>query len=548
MLRDLEVRDILLIDELALAFQPGLNVLTGETGAGKSILLDALGFVLGWRGRAELVREGAETGEVLAVFDLASDHPAQSVLRDAGWDPVDELVLRRINTSDGRKTAFVNDKRCSGELLRALSATLVELHGQHDDRGLLNRSGHLALLDSYAGTDLSALSRVWSELSAAKKAVEELRERLSKATEEQEFLAHSVTELDRLAPEAGEEEALDARRRLMQAAGRIREDVAKAANALGADGADGMMLDASRWLETAADQAEGRLDEPMAALQRAVEELATAQMGVQDCLSHLDFDPMELERVEERLFAIRDLARKHDVQADDLPSLADRLRSELDQIEAGDAEMGRLKDAFSAAEQNYNAVADQVSKARKQSALQLETAMKDELAPLKMERADFRVVFTEGTAGPRGKDDVAFEVATNPGAPSGPIEKVASGGELSRFLLALKVCLTTGVQGLTLIFDEIDRGVGGATADAVGRRLQSLAHGGQVLVVTHSPQVAALGRAQWQVAKHIENEMTYSRVQRLNHLERVYEIARMLSGEVITEEAKAAAEALLNKA
>jgi len=548
MLRDLEVRDILLIDELALAFQPGLNVLTGETGAGKSILLDALGFVLGWRGRAELVRSGAETGEVIAVFDLSSDHPAQSVLREAGWDPVEELVLRRVNSSDGRKTAFVNDKRCSGELLRSLSSTLVELHGQHDDRGLLSRTTHLALLDEYAGTDLSGLQRAWTEMSSARKAVEDLRERLSKATEEQEFLAHSVTELDRLDPQAGEEEELDAKRRLMQASGRIREDIAKAAEALGANGADGMMLDASRWLEGASGQAEGRLDEAIAALQRAVEELGNAQAGVEDCLHHLDFDPMELERVEERLFAIRGLARKHNILPDELPAFADRLRGELDQIEAGDSEMARLKDVFAQAEAQYLSISSQISEARKLAAQRLEAAMKDELAPLKMERADFRVVFGEGTAGPRGQDDVAFEVATNPGAPSGPIEKVASGGELSRFLLALKVCLTRGAHGLTLIFDEIDRGVGGATADAVGRRLQSLANGGQVLVVTHSPQVAALGRAQWQVAKHVENDQTFSRVQRLDHLERVYEIARMLSGDVITEEAKAAAEALLNNA
>ncbi|MEO1563846.1 MAG: DNA repair protein RecN [Pseudomonadota bacterium] len=548
MLRDLEVHDILLIDHLGLAFQPGLNVLTGETGAGKSILLDALGFVLGWRGRAELVRKGAEQGEVIAVFELSGDHPAQQVLRDAGWDPVEELVLRRINSVDGRKTAFVNDKRCSGELLRALSATLVELHGQHDDRGLLNRSAHLALLDTFAGHDLSRLSTAWSNFSKARKAVEDLRARLSKATEEEEFLAHAVTELDRLAPQVGEEEALDTKRRLMQASGKIRDDIAKAAQALGAEGADGMMLDASRWLEGVAEQAEGRLDEAMAALQRAVEELGSAQVGIEDCLAHLDFNPMELEQLEDRLFAIRDLARKHNVQPDDLPDLTERLRADLDQIEAGDAEMDRLKSELSAAESAYLALAAEISVSRKEAAERLEAAMKGELAPLKMERADFRVVFSDGTPGPRGTDEVAFEVATNPGAPSGPIEKVASGGELSRFLLALKVCLTTDAKGLTLIFDEIDRGVGGATADAVGRRLQTLAYGGQVLVVTHSPQVAALGRAQWQVAKHIENEQTFSRVQRLTHLERVYEIARMMSGDEITEEAKAAAEVLLNKA
>ncbi|MEM9715486.1 MAG: AAA family ATPase, partial [Pseudomonadota bacterium] len=360
MLRDLEVRNILLIDELTLSFEVGLNVLTGETGAGKSILLDALGFVLGWRGRAELVREGADMGEVTAVFEVTATHPAQAVLEEAGWDPVDELILRRVNTKDGRKTAFVNDRRCSGDLLRALSDTLVELHGQHDDRGLLNKRGHLALLDSYAGTDLGPLQTAWSNLSAARKAVDVLRERLAKATEEQEFLAHAVMELNKISPEVGEEEVLDTRRRLMQASGKIREDIAKAFQAMGSDGADGMLLDATRWLETVSDQAEGRLDAGLAALQRASEELGVAQAEVQTCLEHLDFDPHELERVEERLFAIRGLARKHDILPDQLSELAERLRAELDQIEAGDAEMERLKAELEAAQSAFDQEASRV--------------------------------------------------------------------------------------------------------------------------------------------------------------------------------------------
>ncbi|MEO0344549.1 MAG: DNA repair protein RecN [Pseudomonadota bacterium] len=548
MLRDLEVRDILLIDDIALAFQPGLNVLTGETGAGKSILLDALGFVLGWRGRAELVREGAEAGEVIAVFDLASDHPAQQVLKDAGWDPVEELILRRLNTPDGRKTAFVNDRRCSGELLRALSETLVELHGQHDDRGLLNRRNHLVMLDEYAKVDVVAISAAWRSVLEARKAVEVLREHLAKATEEQEFLAHSVTELDQLNPQLGEDDALDTRRRLMQSASRIREDVVKGLQAIGANGADGQLLDATRWLEGVAGQADGLLDLALAALLRASEELANAQGAVETCLEQLAFDPHELERIEERLFAIRALARKHNVQPDQLPEFASGLRAQLDQIEAGDTEMAKLKASLSQAEAQFGTLAQIAHSKRQEAASSLETAMRQELTPLKMERADFRVTFADSAPGPRGTDDVAFEVATNPGAPAGAIEKVASGGELSRFLLALKVCLTSHARGLTLIFDEIDRGVGGATADAVGRRLQSLAKGGQVLVVTHSPQVAALARAQWQVTKFVEHDRTISHVQRLEHLERIYEIARMLSGDTVTEEAKAAAEALLNNA
>ncbi|MCB1333176.1 MAG: DNA repair protein RecN [Roseivivax sp.] len=548
MLRTLEIRDILIIDRLDLAFQPGLNVLTGETGAGKSILLDALGFVLGWRGRAELVRQGAEQGEVTAVFHLPPGHPARTVLDEAGLPAEDELVLRRVNAPDGRKTAWVNDRRVSGEVLRALSDTLVELHGQHDDRGLLNPRGHRDILDAYAGpaAPLDAVRSAWSALSRARRDRTEAEAALAAARAEEEFLRHAVAELDALDPQPGEEAELDARRRLMQGAERIRDDIVRAWQALGNDGAEGAMGDALRWLDGVADRAEGGLDAPLAALERAMNELAEAIGGIETCLDALRFDPRALEETEERLFAIRGLARKHQAAPDALAELAGDLRRRLAAIDAGDANLSALRRAEAAAAQAYDAAATALTATRRAAATRLDTAVQAELAPLKMERAVFTTQIAEAPDGPEGRDAVAFTVATNPGAPSGPLDKIASGGELSRFLLALKVCLAQSRDAaMTLIFDEIDRGVGGATADAVGRRLSALAEDGQVLVVTHSPQVAALAGHHWRVSKSVEDGQTLSRVTPLDRAERETELARMLSGDTVTDEARAAARVLL---
>ncbi|MEL6608130.1 MAG: DNA repair protein RecN [Pseudomonadota bacterium] len=547
MLRGLDIRDMLIIDRLELEFQPGLNVLTGETGAGKSILLDSLGFVLGWRGRADLVRQGADQGEVTAWFDLAPGHPVWARLDEAGYDHDHELVLRRINTRDGRKTAYVNDRRASGELLRALSETLVELHGQHDDRGLLNVRGHRALLDDFGKLDAARgiVREAWRAVSKARTDLDTARARVAEVAAEEDFLRHAVAELDKLAPEPGEDEALDARRRLMQAAERIRDDIAKAAQALGSDGAEGLLGDASRWLDGAAAQAEGGLDAPLAALSRAMVELGDAQDGVEAALAQLNFDAAELEQVEERLFALRGLARKHQVAPDDLAALADTLRGKLEALDMSGRDIAKLEEGLETAQAAYDSAAAVLTRARQEAAARLDTVMADELAPLKMERAVFRTEVTPEGPGPDGVDQVAFTVATNPGAPAGPLNKIASGGELSRFLLALKVCLTEAGAGVTMIFDEIDRGVGGATADAVGRRLASLASDGQVLVVTHSPQVAALGGHHWRVAKRVDGDMTFSDVIPLETVERVDEVARMLSGDTITDAAREAARALL---
>ncbi|MCC0074549.1 MAG: DNA repair protein RecN [Rhodobacter sp.] len=545
MLRSLAIRDMLLIDRLDLVFRPGLNVLTGETGAGKSILLDSLGFVLGWRGRADLVRQGAQQGEVEAVFELDADHPGRAVLAEAGIGCDDEVILRRVNTAEGRKTAWINDRRASGEVLRALSDTLVELHGQHDDRGLLNPRGHRQLLDAYAGADTGPVRAAWRALSDARRACATAADRLDALRAEEDFLRHAVKELDLLDPQPGEEAELDQRRRLMQAAVRLKGDVQRAAQALGDDGAERLMLDALRWLEDAAEGVEGRLDGAIEALGRAISEMADAQSAVEGCLDALDTDPAVLEQVEERLFALRGLARKHGVLPDDLGTHAAGLRERLETLDAGDQGLAKLAQAESAAQAAFDAACATLTAVRTEAAGRLDAAMAAELAPLKMERAVFQTVLAPAEPGPEGADSATFEVATNPGAPAGPLNRIASGGELSRFLLALKVCLTGGQSGLTLIFDEIDRGVGGATADAVGRRLRALAQDAQVLVVTHSPQVAALGAHHWRVEKRVIDGTTLSHVMPLSADARIDEIARMISGDTITEAARGAARALI---
>ena len=547
MLRGLDIRDMLIIDHLSLEFSSGLNVLTGETGAGKSIVLDSLGFVLGWRGRADLVRSGQDQGEVSAWFDLGPSHPARAVLQEAGIPIEDELILRRVSNRDGRKTAWINDRRVSGEVLRAVSEHLVELHGQHDDRGLLDPKGHRDLLDSFGGHDdmLTTVSAVYRALRAAEKDLRTAESAQEELRAEEEFLRHAVDELQKLAPEVGEEAELDSCRRLMQGAEKIRAHIAHAAQALGREGAEGMMSDAMRWLDGAADAAEGRLEEPLAALSRAMVELDDAAQGVEACLDALEFNPHDLELAEERLFAIRALARKHTVAPDELPTLAQDLIAKLDLLDMGAGGLKELNAAVAAAQAAYDEAAGVLSRARKSAAQALDLAMGAELAPLKMERAVFTTQVKDADPSATGVDQLDFVVATNPGAPAGPLAKIASGGELSRFLLALKVCLSRNGAQNTMIFDEIDRGVGGATADAVGRRLSRLAQDAQVLVVTHSPQVAALGDRHFQVAKQQSADMTLSRVELLSDTARVNEIARMISGDMITTEARAAARTLI---
>ena len=547
MLKGLDIRDILIIDHLELSLRAGLNVLTGETGAGKSILLDSLGFVLGWRGPSDLVRQGAEQGEVSAWFDLPDDHPVLDLLEQHGLPVSQELILRRINGREGRKTAWINDRRVSGELLRKLSEHLVELHGQHDDRGLLNAKGHRNLLDEYGQYSAlkAAVAKAWGEKERARKAVELESEAVTELRREEEFLRHAVAELSTLDPKPGEADALDAKRRLMQASTRVRADVSKAHHALGREGAEALLDDAQRWLQEAAAQLNDELDAPLDSLSRVMNDLQDTLNEVEACLDAIGFNPHELETLEERLFAMRGLARKHDVHADALADLAGDLEARLLRLDAGADNLNALRAAQAEAENVYAARAAELQLARSAAAEKLDQAMALELAPLKMERAVFETRLTAAAAGPEGIDQIDFCVATNPGAPAGPLGKIASGGELSRFLLALKVCLNAGNSHATLIFDEIDRGVGGATADAVGRRLAELAQSGQVLVVTHSAQVAALGDAQFQVSKHQTDSHTVSRIKQLDREERVDEIARMISGTQVTDAARVAAQTLI---
>ena len=549
MLASLEIRDLLIIDHLRLEFCPGLNVLTGETGAGKSILLDALGFALGWRGRSVPLRAGAGRGEVELVFEIDAAHPVREVLREAGIEAEDDaLIVRRIVSGAGRRSAFANDRRVSTETLRAISEHLLELHGQHDDRGLMDPATHLGILDDYAGLQsrLREHRALWEKLREAAAGLEEARKARETAQADEDWLRHALEELEALSPEPGEEAELDSRRRLMRAAAQIAEDVQRALMAIGGDeGAERRLADALRWLEDAAGRAEGRLDDPIAHLGRALDAAAEAQQGIERALSEMRFDPHELERTEERLFAIRALSRKHDLPPDELPDLARSLRARLEALEGGEAQIAELEAALQAAEAAYDRSAEALSAARRKAAQRLDRDVMAELAPLRMERAEFRTRIETGAPGPRGIDQVHFSVATNPGAPPGPLNRIASGGELSRFLLALKLCVVGEESRHTMIFDEIDRGVGGATADAVGRRLARLAEGRQVLAVTHSPQVAARGAHHIRIEKIQRGDQTLSRAVPLDPSERIEELARMISGETVSEEARAAARALL---
>ena len=547
MLKHLTIRDMLIIDRLELEFSSGLNVLTGETGAGKSILLDSLGFVLGWRGRAELVRRGAEQGEVSASFELGAYHPALQPLQEAGLADGQDVILRRVNSKDGRKTAWINDRRVSGDLLRLISAHLLELHGQHDDRGLLDAKGHRGLLDQFAGhVELLETTRLaWRELAQAKADLQAELEALSTLKEEEEFLRHAVGELHELRPLVGEEAELDSKRRIMQASERLKVDIAKALQALGREAAEGMLSDALRWLEDASEEIDGKLDGAIEALSSSLSRLYDASSEIEKCLDDLEFNPQELESTEERLFAIRALARKHHVLSDDLLDLSESLSRKLDALDAGEGMVSEKRKRLLKAQERYNAAAEKLSDSRKVATKALDQAMEQELSPLKMDRAVFKTEISKTEAGSQGWDMVQFLVATNPGTPAGPLAKIASGGELSRFLLALKVCLRTSEDTRTVIFDEIDRGVGGATADAVGRRLSALAENAQVLVVTHSPQVAAFASRHFKVYKTQSDHETLSRVEDLDPASRIGEIARMISGDTITSEARAAAEALI---
>ncbi len=554
MLARLSIRDIVLIDRLDIDFGSGLAVLTGETGAGKSILLDAFALALGARGDVALVREGAEQGQVIAAFDVEQKHSARRVLaeNDLGAED-DELIVRRVQFADGRTRAFINDQPVSVQVLRALGAALVEIHGQHDERAFVDAATHRALLDAYGGIedDAAEVARLWTELRARDAAVAEHRAAVERAAREAEWLRHAVEELGRLAAQPGEETTLAERRASMMQAEKVAEDLRSTHESVsGPHSPVPPLATAVRRLERRVMQAPALIEPAVKAIDAALNALEEARAHLEHALQVADYDPRELERIEERLFALRAAARKYNVPVDNLAALAQRYESDLALIDAGAERLATLEREAQEASDRYRAAAASLSAARHRAAQQLDKAVNAELKPLKLERAQFSTEITSENEGPHGLDRVEFWVRTNPGTRPGPLMKVASGGELARFLLALKVVLADRGSAPTLVFDEIDTGVGGAVADAIGVRLARLASGVQVIAVTHAPQVAARADRHYLISKDAlaKGKRVATRVAELEGERRREEIARIVAGAEITAEARAAAERLIRAA
>jgi DNA repair protein RecN (Recombination protein N) len=555
MLARLSIRDIVLIDRLDIEFASGLSVLTGETGAGKSILLDAFALALGARGDAALVRHGAEQGQVTAAFELAANHPVRALMEENDIPAEDELILRRVQFGDGRTRAFVNDQPLSAQALKTLGAALVEIHGQHDERALVDAAAHRRLLDAFAGVDSQAgeVERLWNERRARAGAVEVHRAEVERAQREADFLRHAVDELKRLAPEASEEAALADKRAIMMQAEKVAGDLRDAHDAVaGAQSPVPLLAATVRRLERRAAQAPALIEPAVKGLDAALTALDDARRHLDAALRTADHDPRELEKIEERLFALRAAARKHNVPVDQLNALAARYAAELGLLDAGAERLAALEQAARAAEAQYREAAAALSRDRKKAAETLDRAVNDELKPLKLERAKFvtEIVTDPEAGGPHGIDRVEFWVQTNPGTRPGPLMRVASGGELARFLLALKVVLADRGSASTLVFDEVDTGAGGAVADAIGVRLARLSRRAQVIAVTHAPQVAARADRHYLISKSAldKGKRVVTRVAELGADKRREEVARMLAGAEITAEARAAAERLIKAA
>jgi len=555
MLARLSIRDIVLIERLDIEFSRGLAVLTGETGAGKSILLDAFALALGGRGDAGLVRHGVEQGQVTAVFDVPNGHPASKILSDNGLDDASsedssEMILRRVQLADGRTRAFINDQAISVQTLKAVGSALVEIHGQHDDA-----STHRRLLDAFAGLekDVAALERLWDLRRAANNLLEAHRADMERAAREADYLRHASDELKKLAPRAGEETTLAERRTTMMQGEKIAADLREAQDAVGGDHSPVPALSAAvRRLERRAANSPALVEPAVKAIDAAINALEEADQHLTAALVAADFDPAELERIEERLFALRAASRKYSTPVDGLAALAKKYAADVALIDAGAEQLKQLEAAAGEADKRYGAAATKLSAARNKSAEKLNKAVNAELAPLKLERAKFstQIESDAKAPGPQGFDRVEFWVQTNPGTKPGPLMKVASGGELSRFLLALKVVLSDRGSAPTLVFDEIDTGVGGAVADAIGARLARLAGKVQVMAVTHAPQVAARADHHLLISKDAldKGKRVATRVNALAADHRREEIARMLAGAEITAEARAAADRLLRAA
>jgi DNA repair protein RecN (Recombination protein N) len=560
MLARLSIRDIILIERLDIEFSRGLAVLTGETGAGKSILLDAFALALGGRGDAGLVRHGAEQGQVTAVFDVPKGHPASAILSDNGLDDVSsensgEMILRRVQLADGRTRAFINDQSISVQTLKAVGSALVEIHGQHDERALVDASTHRQLLDAFAGLekDVAALEQLWDARRTANALLDEHRAGMERAAREADYLRHASDELKKLAPRDGEEAALAERRATMMHGEKIAADLREAREAVSGDHSPvGALSAAVRRLERRAANAPALIEPAVKAIDAAINALEEADQHLAAALIAADFDPAELERIEERLFALRAASRKYSTPVDGLAEQARKYIADVALIDAGADQLKKLEERAAEADRRFGAAATKLSVARAKAAEKLNRAVNAELAPLKLERAKFTTQIDSDaqSPGPQGFDRVEFWVQTNPGTRPGPLMKVASGGELSRFLLALKVVLSDRGSAPTLVFDEIDTGVGGAVADAIGARLLRLASRVQVMAVTHAPQVAARAGQHLLISKDAldKGKRVATRVNALAADHRREEIARMLAGAEITAEARAAAERLLKAA
>lgn len=553
MLTGLSIRNIVLIQALDLEFARGLSVLTGETGAGKSILLDALGLTLGQRADLGLIRQGESQASVTATFaPPAADHPVAALLAENELmpEPGEPLMVRRTLRADGGSRAFINDQPCSVALLRDIGVHLVEVHGQHDDRGLLNPRGHRAMLDSFGRCDAAAVAGAHGRWRRAQGELDDARAAIANAARDRDYLTHALAELNDFAAEPGEEEQLATARTDMQKGARLTDDLTAVTQLLeGGEGALALLRQAARRLDRIAPEHEA-LAQALAAMDRALIEADEAEESLARAVEAMSHDPARLDEIERRLFDLRALARKHQVAPDDLSALRDEMAARLTSIDAGEEGLARLEGEAARALADYRAAAEALSTARLQAATRLDAAVAAELAPLKLDAARFRTVvdpLPEGQWGPQGADRVEFEIATNPGAPFAPLMKIASGGELSRFILALKVALAQEGGADTMIFDEIDRGVGGAVASAIGERLHRLAAHYQLLVVTHSPQVAARGAGHLMIAKSSDGTVTRTGVRPLDEDERREEIARMLSGAEVTQEARAQAGRLLEK-
>jgi DNA repair protein RecN (Recombination protein N) len=537
MLRQLAIRNIVLIDRLELEFDRGLNVLTGETGAGKSILLDSLGLALGARADTGLVRQGEDSASVAAEIEIDASHPARAVLDEQGVEsePGEPLLLRRTLKNDGGSRAFVGSAPVSAGTLRDLAALAIEIHGQHDDRGLLNPRGHRALLDTFGGIDLAPLAAAWTKVTEIEQSLAQARAQAAEAERDREWLAHAVGEIEALAPEAGEESKLAEERSAIQSGAKAGELLQGLDELLGgSEGALAQLRQAARRIERGAAE-HPLLAEALAALDRALIEAHDAEDKIERAAEALAYDPARLEAVESRLFDIRGLARKHRIEPDALAELGEQLRAQLAEIEAGGERIEALDAELQQARLHYGEIAADVSRRRQEAAAKLDKAVESELAPLKLDAARFRTAITEAEPGPAGTDRIEFEVSTNPGAPFGPLTKIASGGELSRFILALKVALAEAGSAATM-------------ASAIGERLARLALQSQVLVVTHSPQVAARAAHHYRIDKSSDGGVTRTVVRRLTADERREEIARMLSGAAVTDEARAQAARLLEAA